>query len=78
MQKYSPISDDEPNMREDSERGTYYWCADADARIAELEGALQDCEFALRMQREALQKWASTVNDVMAKAQKMLALRAGS
>lgn len=42
MQKYSPISDDEPNMREDSEGGTYYWCGDADVRIAELENALRE------------------------------------
>jgi hypothetical protein len=55
MQKYSPVSDDEPNMREDSEGGRYYWCEDVDAthseliahnveahaRIAELEKALR-------------------------------------
>lgn len=33
MQKYSPISDDEPNMREDSEGGTYYWSEDVEALL---------------------------------------------
>jgi hypothetical protein len=33
LQKYSPISDAEPNMREDSAAGTYYWCDDVDALL---------------------------------------------
>jgi hypothetical protein len=41
MQKYSPISDDQPNMKEDSADGSFYWCADADARIQQLENALR-------------------------------------
>lgn len=33
MQKYSPISDDTPNMREDSEHGSFYWCEEVEALL---------------------------------------------
>lgn len=36
MMRYSPISDDEPNMREDSARGSYYWAEDVDKEIERL------------------------------------------
>jgi hypothetical protein len=47
MQKYSPISDDTPNMREDSEHGSFYWCEDVDKRIEVLERALKSAGVAL-------------------------------
>lgn len=42
MQKYSPIGDGEPNMREDSENGSFYWCSDVHDRIRGLEEQLAD------------------------------------
>jgi hypothetical protein len=47
MQKYAPMTiihregETEAAMREDAERGEFYYAADVDARIAELEKALR-------------------------------------
>jgi len=50
MQKYSPIDNSTPNMQEDSENGSFYWCADADKRIEELERALKSCALVLNQE----------------------------
>lgn len=41
LQRYRPLSDDEPNMAEDSQEGEYYWAADADAEIERLRDRLK-------------------------------------
>jgi hypothetical protein len=55
-----------------------YIASEVDARIDELEGSLSSCLFALEKQRDAMHLWDKTVTSVMERAQKTLALRAGS
>jgi hypothetical protein len=50
MQKYAPMTivhregETEPSMREDSERGEFYYVADVDARIAEAVSRASEME----------------------------------
>lgn len=71
MQKYSPISDETPAMREDSEDGSWYWCQDVDDRIEQLEKALLSCKTALHQHlkhQTVFEKLASDAYDEAIKA----------
>jgi hypothetical protein len=52
-----------------------YLASEADARIDELESALQDALFALKKQREATSQWEHTVGAAIDQGEKTLALR---
>jgi hypothetical protein len=58
-------------MKEDAD-GDWYSRADADARIDELIGALQDCVFILLKQREAMSQWKATGDTAIEQAHKAL------
>jgi hypothetical protein len=51
-----------------------YVASEADASIAELRTALQDCVFILLKQRESMNQWASTCDTAIEQARKALAL----
>jgi hypothetical protein len=78
MQKYSPITDDEPAMREDSEDGSWYWCQDVDDRIELLEKALKSCAAVIKAQRAAVTQFRDAASDALIEADRALALRPGS
>ena len=68
MQKYAPMTivhrdgGTEASMREDSERGEFYYVSDVDARIAELERALDP----RRWTKEQLDAWNHNIPDMHA------------
>jgi hypothetical protein len=66
LQRYSPISDDTPNMREDSAGGKYYWAEDVDKLAAELAQRRNDV-CALQLENDALRGvlFAPTVQDMI-------------
>jgi hypothetical protein len=74
MQKYSPIDSSTPNMQEDSENGSFYWCADADKRIADLVSAVESLSFVLSRQRNAMHMWDRTLDEAIDQAKKVIAV----
>jgi hypothetical protein len=68
MQKYAPMTivhregETEAAMREDSERGEFYYVAEVDARIAELEKSHQRYEKMRRLSpREFHSLWMQSI-----------------
>ena len=78
MQKYSPIDNSTPNMREDSENGSFYWCADADNRIEQLERALKSCSFVLKQHLQHTEKHYVLEQEALLEADKALAVSSSS
>jgi hypothetical protein len=74
MQKYSPISDDTPAMREDSADGSWYWCQDVDDRIDELERALKSCVAVVKAVVKERRKFEQAADDALIEADKALSL----
>jgi hypothetical protein len=65
MQKYSPISTDQPNMREDSEHGSFYWCEDVDALLQANARTAHEQVSALNARIDELHRIVATLwNDV--------------
>jgi DNA-binding FrmR family transcriptional regulator len=74
MQKYSPISDDTPNMREDSEHVSFYWCADVEAQIDALRGALKSCAVVMVHHMEASDRFAKLAREALNEVDKALSV----
>ena len=72
MQKYSPISDETPAMREDSADGSWYWCQDVDARIDALERALKSCAALLLLDIREREKFLHAAKEAVREADKAL------
>lgn len=72
MQKYNPISDETPAMREDSENGSWYWCQDVDDRIEQLERALRSCQTMLVRLQLSRESYAAPTQDAIDEANRAL------
>lgn len=66
MQRYSPISDAEPNMCEDSERGMWHHKHDVEARMRDLNEDFADYEKRLAEKDRRIAELENALEDIEA------------